>query len=182
MGDRTQGWGAAGISAPTHLQPFYRAEFGSKEGDFRVTEFAAEFAQFAEPVGRTSITVPVHNHPGPPHRREDRPRRRRPRACAGGGSVSTLITASIFRCHLWRAQRWQIGISHMFPSELAASGLVPGSRLRRPAVSLHDQRAERVFVDIGSDAVNIDSRLIADAVALCMEISLPARTSASSKL
>ena len=49
-------------------------------------------------------------------------------------------------------------------------------------MSLHDQRAERVFVDIGSDAVNIDSRLIADAVALCMEISLPARTSASSKL
>ena len=37
---------------PIHLQPFYRAEFGFKEGDFPVTEFA----------GRTSIAIPFHNH------------------------------------------------------------------------------------------------------------------------
>ena len=37
---------------PIHLQPFYRAEFGFKEGDFPVTELA----------GRTSIAVPFHNH------------------------------------------------------------------------------------------------------------------------
>ena len=61
MGDRTQRWGAAGISALTHLRPFYRAEFGPKEGDFRVTEFP-ESAQLAEPAGRTSIGIPFHNH------------------------------------------------------------------------------------------------------------------------
>jgi perosamine synthetase len=37
---------------PVHLQPFYRAEFGFKEGDFPVTEF----------TGRTSIAIPFHNH------------------------------------------------------------------------------------------------------------------------
>jgi|GEM_PF-2422488 len=36
---------------PIHLQPFYRAEFGLKEGDFPVTELA----------GRTSIAIPFHN-------------------------------------------------------------------------------------------------------------------------
>ena len=35
-----------------HLQPFYRADFGFKEGDLPVTEFA----------GRTSIAIPSHNH------------------------------------------------------------------------------------------------------------------------
>lgn len=37
---------------PIHLQPFYRAEFGFKAGDFPVTELA----------GRTSIAIPFHNH------------------------------------------------------------------------------------------------------------------------
>ena len=52
MRDWAQGWGAAGISASTHLQPFRRAEFGFKEGDFPVAEFA----------GRTSVAIPFHNH------------------------------------------------------------------------------------------------------------------------
>lgn len=37
---------------PIHLQPFYRREFGYKEGDFPVTE----------ELGRTSIAIPFHNH------------------------------------------------------------------------------------------------------------------------
>ncbi|MFY9133841.1 MAG: DegT/DnrJ/EryC1/StrS family aminotransferase [Bacillota bacterium] len=37
---------------PIHLQPFYRTEFGLKEGMFPVTEHA----------GRTSIAIPFHNH------------------------------------------------------------------------------------------------------------------------
>ena len=37
---------------PIHLQPFYRAEFGFKEGDFPVAELA----------GRTSIAIPFHSH------------------------------------------------------------------------------------------------------------------------
>lgn len=55
------GVGCRPYFTPIHPQPFYRAEFGSKEGDFRVTEFAAKFAQFAEPAGRTSIAVPFHS-------------------------------------------------------------------------------------------------------------------------
>ncbi|MEW6106948.1 MAG: DegT/DnrJ/EryC1/StrS family aminotransferase [Bacillota bacterium] len=60
---------------PIHLQPFYRAEFGFKEGDFPVTEFAA---------GHASIAIPSRNHPRPPHRRGGRLRRRCPQARAGG--------------------------------------------------------------------------------------------------
>ncbi|MBC7083457.1 MAG: hypothetical protein H5T95_08205 [Firmicutes bacterium] len=94
LGDGGQGagWGAAGISALTHLQPFYRAEFGFEEGNFPATEFP-EFAQFAEPAGHTSIAIPIpilipiryrFRSPG---RRGDRLRGRRPRAGAGGGAV-----------------------------------------------------------------------------------------------
>ncbi|NLG80195.1 MAG: hypothetical protein GX492_10330 [Firmicutes bacterium] len=46
------GIGCRPYFTPIHLQPFYRAEFGFKEGDFPVTEFA----------GRTSIAIPFHNH------------------------------------------------------------------------------------------------------------------------
>ena len=46
------GVGCCPYFTPTHLQPFYRAEFGLKEGDFPVTELA----------GRTSIAIPFHNH------------------------------------------------------------------------------------------------------------------------
>ena len=65
MRDRAQG-GATRISLPATSSPSTvpssgSSEFGSKEGDFRVTEFP-EFAQFAEPAGRTSIGIPFHNH------------------------------------------------------------------------------------------------------------------------
>ncbi len=46
------GIGCRPYFTPIHLQPFYRAEFGFKEGDFPVTELA----------GRTSIAIPFHNH------------------------------------------------------------------------------------------------------------------------
>ena len=46
------GIGCRPYFTPIHLQPFYRAEVGLKEGDFPVTEFA----------GRTSIAIPFHNH------------------------------------------------------------------------------------------------------------------------
>jgi len=46
------GIGCRPYFTPIHLQPFYRAEFGFKEGDFPVTELA----------GRTSIVIPFHNH------------------------------------------------------------------------------------------------------------------------
>ena len=36
---------------PIHLQPYYRQQFGYKEGDYPVTEEA----------GRTSIAIPFHN-------------------------------------------------------------------------------------------------------------------------
>lgn len=36
---------------PIHLQPFYKREFGYREGDFTITELA----------GRTSIAIPFHN-------------------------------------------------------------------------------------------------------------------------
>ena len=71
------GIGCRPYFTPIHLQPFYRAEFEFKEGDFPVTELA----------GRTSIAIPSHNHPTRPHRRGERLRRRRPRAGAGGGAV-----------------------------------------------------------------------------------------------
>lgn len=86
MGDRKQGWSAAGISALTPLHPFYRAEFGSKGGDLHVTEFA-EFAQFAEPAGHTSIAIPLRYRLRAPGRRGDRLPRRRRRAGARGGTV-----------------------------------------------------------------------------------------------
>ncbi|MBC7084560.1 MAG: DegT/DnrJ/EryC1/StrS family aminotransferase [Firmicutes bacterium] len=37
---------------PIYLQPFYRAQFGFKEGDFPATELAR----------RASIAIPFHNH------------------------------------------------------------------------------------------------------------------------
>jgi len=77
----------------SHLQPFYRAEFGFEEGNFPATEFP-EFAQFAEPAGRTSIAVLLHDRLSAPHRRGDRLRRRRPRAGAGGGAVGSASTPS----------------------------------------------------------------------------------------
>ncbi|WP_338834339.1 GDP-perosamine synthase [Moorella humiferrea] len=48
---------AAGIGCrpyftPIHLQPFYRSQFGYREGDFPVTEA----------FGRTSIAIPFHNN------------------------------------------------------------------------------------------------------------------------
>jgi len=48
---------AAGIGCrpyftPIHLQPFYRSQFGFREGDFPVTEA----------FGRTSIAIPFHNN------------------------------------------------------------------------------------------------------------------------
>ena len=91
LGDGAQGagWGAAGISALTHLQPFYCAEFGSKEGDFRVNEFA-QFAQFAQPAGRTSIAVPLHDRlKGPPLPRRPTTLPASLSACPGGGAVGT---------------------------------------------------------------------------------------------
>lgn len=47
---------------PIYLGPFCRAEFGFKEGDFSVTEFA----DFAEPAGHTSIAIPFQNDLGDP--------------------------------------------------------------------------------------------------------------------
>ncbi|MBC7083579.1 MAG: DegT/DnrJ/EryC1/StrS family aminotransferase [Firmicutes bacterium] len=54
LGDGGQGAGVGcrRYFSPIHLQPFYRAEFGFKKGNFPVTEFA----------GRTSIAIPFHNH------------------------------------------------------------------------------------------------------------------------
>jgi len=46
------GIGCRPYFTPIHLQPFYRTEFGFREGDFPVTELA----------GRTSIAIPFHNH------------------------------------------------------------------------------------------------------------------------
>ncbi|HHY33115.1 MAG TPA: hypothetical protein GX515_08910 [Firmicutes bacterium] len=46
------GIGCRPYFTPIRLQPFYRAEFGSKEGAFPVTGLA----------GRTSIGIPFHNH------------------------------------------------------------------------------------------------------------------------
>ncbi|NPV51919.1 MAG: DegT/DnrJ/EryC1/StrS family aminotransferase [Firmicutes bacterium] len=46
------GIGCRPYFTPIHLQPFYRAKFGFKEGDFPITELA----------GRTSIAIPFHNH------------------------------------------------------------------------------------------------------------------------
>ena len=48
---------------PIYLQPFYRAEFGFKEGNSLVTEFA----------GRASIAPPSRNHPRPPHQQPQIP-------------------------------------------------------------------------------------------------------------
>lgn len=45
------GIGCRPYFTPIHLQPFYRSEFGYKEGDFPVTELA----------GRTSVAIPFHN-------------------------------------------------------------------------------------------------------------------------
>jgi len=47
-----RGEGAPPYFGTVRLQPFCRAEFGFKEGDFPVTELA----------GRTSIAIPFHNH------------------------------------------------------------------------------------------------------------------------
>jgi|GEM_PF-3393925 len=76
--------------APIHLQPFCRTEFGFKEGDSPVTGFA----DFAESAGHTSIAIPLRYRLRAPGRRGNRLRRRRPRACAGGGAVGSASTPS----------------------------------------------------------------------------------------
>jgi len=48
----TQSWSCSGCQGAHSPQPFCSTEFGFKEGDFPVTELA----------GRTSITIPFHNH------------------------------------------------------------------------------------------------------------------------
>lgn len=45
------GIGCRPYFTPIHLQPFYREQFGYREGDFPVTELA----------GRTSVAIPFHN-------------------------------------------------------------------------------------------------------------------------
>ncbi|NLG80347.1 MAG: hypothetical protein GX492_11095 [Firmicutes bacterium] len=62
---------------PNSPAPLLRAEFGSREGDLLVIEFA-ELAEFAEPIGRTSIAVPLHDRLKGPHCRGDRLRCQRP--------------------------------------------------------------------------------------------------------
>ncbi|MCG0278944.1 MAG: DegT/DnrJ/EryC1/StrS family aminotransferase [Thermanaeromonas sp.] len=46
------GIGCRPYFTPIHLQPFYRSQFGYREGDFPV----------AEMLGRTSIAIPFHNN------------------------------------------------------------------------------------------------------------------------
>ncbi|MGI9860922.1 DegT/DnrJ/EryC1/StrS family aminotransferase [Moorella naiadis] len=46
------GIGCRPYFTPIHLQPFYRSQFGYREGDFPVTEA----------FGRTSIAIPFHNN------------------------------------------------------------------------------------------------------------------------
>ncbi|MGB9859480.1 MAG: DegT/DnrJ/EryC1/StrS family aminotransferase, partial [Moorellaceae bacterium] len=45
------GIGCRPYFTPIHLQPFYRSQFGYREGDFPV----------AEMLGQTSIAIPFHN-------------------------------------------------------------------------------------------------------------------------
>lgn len=48
---RNQGIGCRPYFTPIHLQPFYRKQFGYREGDFPVTEA----------VRRTSVAIPFRN-------------------------------------------------------------------------------------------------------------------------
>ena len=80
----------------SHLQPFYRAEFGFKRVRVQGRRLPRHRVPRVCPVCRAR-RAHQHRHPLPqplqsPDRRGDRVRHRCPRACAGGGAVRTTRT------------------------------------------------------------------------------------------